>query len=113
LRTLVLTQDLASPGPSIVRHLAPGQQAFDSVKLAYGEQSWPDHCVQGSEGAALHKDLSVLTRSCPAQGHHRDVTAIRLFSRPTARLARARGYLGERGIKRVFVCGLATDFCVA
>ncbi len=90
---VVLTQDWHPPGHQSFATSHPGRKPFDSIKLPYGEQVlWPDHCVQGSDGAALHKDLSV----------------------PQAQLLIRKGYyLEERGIKRVFVCGLATDFCVA
>src|SRR6266498_4798132 len=57
---VVLTQDWHPPGHQSFATSHPGRKPFDSIKLPYGEQVlWPDHCVQGSDGAALHKDLSV------------------------------------------------------
>jgi nicotinamidase/pyrazinamidase len=86
------------------------------VRLAYGEQVlWPDHCVQGSDGAALHKDLRVPhAQLVLRKGHHRDVDSYSAFLEADRKTRTGlEGYLEERGIKRVFVCGLATDFCVA
>ncbi len=86
------------------------------MKLAYGEQVlWPDHCVQGSDGAALHKDLSVPhAQLVLRKGHHRDVDSYSAFLEADRKTRTGlEGYLEERGIKRVFICGLATDFCVA
>jgi nicotinamidase/pyrazinamidase len=76
---------------------------------------WPDHCVQGSDGAALHKDLSVPhAQLVLRKGHHRDVDSYSAFLEADRKTRTGlEGYLEERGIKRVFVCGLATDFCVA
>ena len=57
---VVLTQDWHPPGHQSFATSHPGSKPFDSIKLAYGEQMlWPDHCVQGSDGAALHRDLAV------------------------------------------------------
>src|SRR5258708_20341554 len=57
---VVLTQDWHPPGHQSFATSHPGRKPFDSIKLPYGEQVlWPDHCVQGSDGAALHNDLSV------------------------------------------------------
>jgi len=57
---VVLTQDWHPSGHSSFATSHPGTKPFDSIKLPYGEQVlWPDHCVQGSDGAGLHKDLAV------------------------------------------------------
>jgi len=112
----VLTQDWHPPGHSSFATSHPGTRPFDSIKLAYGEQVlWPDHCIQGSDGAALHKDLAV----CHAQlvvrkGWRKEVDSYSAFVEADGKSRTGlEGYLDERGIKRVFVCGLATDFCVA
>jgi len=86
------------------------------VRLAYGRQVlWPDHCVQGSDGAALHKNLCVPhAQLVLRKGHHRDVDSYSAFLEADRKTRTGlEGYLEERGVKRVFVCGLATDFCVA
>ena len=113
---VVLTQDWHPQGHRSFATSHPGRKPFDSVKLAYGEQVlWPDHCVQGSDGAALHKDLSVPhAQLVLRKGHHRDVDSYSAFLEADRKTRTGlEGYLEERGIKRVFVCGLATDFCVA
>jgi nicotinamidase/pyrazinamidase len=113
---VVLTQDWHPPGHQSFATSHPGSKPFDSVKLAYGEQMlWPDHCVQGSDGAALHKDLSVPhAQLVLRKGHHREVDSYSAFLEADRKTHTGlQGYLEERGIKRVFVCGLAIDFCVA
>jgi nicotinamidase/pyrazinamidase len=114
--SVVLTQDWHPPGHQSFATSHPGSKPFDSVRLAYGQQVlWPDHCVQGSEGAALHKDLSVPhAQLVLRKGHHREVDSYSAFLEADRKTRTGlEGYLDERGIKRVFVCGLATDFCVA
>jgi nicotinamidase/pyrazinamidase len=113
---VVLTQDWHPSGHSSFATSHPGTKPFDSIKLAYGEQVlWPDHCLQGSDGAALHKDLAV----CHAQlvvrkGWRKEVDSYSAFLEADRKSRTGlEGYLEERGIERVFVCGLATDFCVA
>ena len=113
---VVLTQDWHPPGHQSFATSHPGRKPFDSVKLAYGEQIlWPDHCVQGSDGAALHKNLSVPhAQLVVRKGFRKQVDSYSAFLEAD-RVSRTglEGYLKERGIKRVFICGLATDFCVA
>ena len=113
---VVLTQDWHPSGHLSFATSHPGTRPFDSIRLPYGEQVlWPDHCVQGNEGAALRKDLDV----CHAQlvvrkGWRRDVDSYSAFVEADRKSRTGlEGYLDERGIERVFVCGLATDFCVA
>ena len=82
----------------------------------YGEQTlWPDHCVQGTAGAALHPELAVDDAFLILRkGMHKGVGLYSAFveadGRTTTGLA---ALLAARGTKRVFCCGLATDFCVA
>ena len=113
---VILTQDWHPPGHRSFASAHPGRSPFDSVDMDYGRQTlWPDHCVQGSEGAQLHPDLR----------HDRAELVIRKGFRPgidsySAFFENDRttptgltGYLRERGFSRVVLCGLATDFCVA
>lgn len=112
---VVLTQDWHTPG-HVSFASTHGRKPFETKKLAYGEQVlWPDHCVQGTEGAALHKDLSVPhAQLVIRKGYHKDVDSYSAFLEADRRTQTGLdGYLKTRGIKRVFVCGLATDFCVA
>jgi len=113
---VVLTQDWHPPGHQSFATSHPGSRPFDSIKLAYGEQMlWPDHCLQGSDGAALHKDLAVPhAQLVVRKGWRREVDSYSAFLEADRRSRTGlEGYLDERGIERVFVCGLATDFCVA
>ena len=113
---VVLTQDWHPAGHQSFATSHPGTRPFDSIKLPYGEQElWPDHCVQGSDGAALRKDLAVWhAQVVVRKGWRREVDSYSAFLEADGRSRTGlEGYLEERGIKRVFVCGLATDFCVA
>ena len=113
---VVLTQDWHPPGHRSFATSHPGRKPFDSIELPYGEQVlWPDHCVQGSDGAALHKDLAVPhAQLVLRKGWRKDVDSYSAFLEADRKSRTGlEGYLDERGVKRVFVCGLATDFCVA
>jgi nicotinamidase/pyrazinamidase len=114
-RNVVLTQDWHTPG-HISFAATHGKKPFETVKLAYGSQVlWPEHCVQGTEGAALHKDLAVPhAQLVIRKGYNKDVDSYSAFLEADRKTKTGLdGYLKTRGIKRVFVCGLATDFCVA
>lgn len=113
---VVLTQDWHPPGHQSFATSHPGSKPFDSIKLAYGEQTlWPDHCVQGSDGAALHRDLAVPhAQLVVRKGWRKEVDSYSAFLEADRKSRTGlKGYLHERGVKRVFVCGLAADFCVA
>jgi nicotinamidase/pyrazinamidase len=84
--------------------------------MPYGTQVlWPDHCVQGSDDAALLKDLKLPTAQLIVRkGFHKDVDSYSAFEEADRKTATGLGaYLKARGIDTVFVTGLATDFCVA
>ena len=113
---VVLTQDWHPPGHQSFATSHPGKKPFDSIKLPYGEQTlWPDHCVQGTDGANLHKDLAIPTAQLVIRkGYHKDVDSYSAFlEADRATRTGLDAYLRAQGVKRVFVCGLATDFCVA
>jgi nicotinamidase/pyrazinamidase len=85
------------------------------IELKYGKQVlWPDHCVQGTESAALHKDLDTTkTQLVIRKGFRSDVDSYSAFLEADRKTETGlRGYLKSRGIKRLFAAGLATDFCV-
>ena len=113
---VVVTQDWHTPGHASFASSHPGQKPFSSIKLGYGNQVlWPDHCVQGTDDAALHKDLKLPTAQLIIRkGFRKGIDSYSAFEeadhKTTTGLA---GYLKARGIKTVFVTGLATDFCVA
>ena len=113
---MVLTQDWHPPGHRSFASAHPGRQPFESIAVAYGPQVlWPDHCVQGTPGAQFHDGPAhPACRAGPAQGL--PAATINSYSAfyendhttPTG----LAGYLRERGLDRVFLAGLALDFCV-
>jgi nicotinamidase/pyrazinamidase len=113
---VVLTQDWHPPGHRSFASSHPGAKPFDVVALDYGNQIlWPDHCVQGTEGAQLHADLAVPhAQLVIRKGYHRDVDSYSAFVEANGTTwTGLAGYLRERGMDQVYLCGLATDFCVA
>ncbi len=113
---VVVTQDWHTPGHISFASSHPGKKPFDVVDLPYGKQVlWPDHCVQGTEGAALHPDLAIPhAQLVIRKGFNPKVDSYSAFVEADGKTPTGlAGYLKARGIGRVFVCGLATDFCVA
>jgi nicotinamidase/pyrazinamidase len=113
---VVLTQDWHPAGHASFASSHPGRKPYDRIRLPYGEQIlWPDHCVQGSYGAALHAALDVPhAQLVIRKGHHRKVDSYSAFLEADRKTRTGLdGYLESRGVKRVYCAGLATDFCVA
>jgi nicotinamidase/pyrazinamidase len=113
---IVITQDWHPPRHASFASSHPGQLPFDSIELSYGTQVlWPDHCVQGTEDAALHPDLHLPgAQLIIRKGFHAGVDSYSAFMEADHKTSTGlAGYLQSRGIHRLFVCGLATDFCVA
>jgi nicotinamidase/pyrazinamidase len=113
---IVVTQDWHTQGHASFASAHAGQKPFSSIKLSYGTQVlWPDHCVQGTDDAALHKDLKLPTAQVIVRkGFHKGVDSYSAFEEADRKTATGLGgYLKQRGIKTVYVAGLATDFCVA
>jgi len=113
---VVLTQDWHTAGHISFASSHKGKKPFESTKLPYGNQIlWPDHCVQGTEGANLHKDLSIPhAQLVIRKGYHKDVDSYSAFLEADRKTSTGLdGYLKSRGVNTVYVCGLATDFCVA
>jgi nicotinamidase/pyrazinamidase len=112
---VVVTQDWHTKDHVSFASQHPGRKPFDTVKLKYGEQVlWPDHCVQGTDGAGLHKDLAIPhAQLVIRKGFRRDTDSYSAFleadKTTTTGLA---AYLRSRRIDHVYFCGLATDFCV-
>jgi len=93
-----------------------GRAPFDMATLSYGQQVlWPAHCVQNTDGAALHRDLDVPhARMVIRKGHHVDVDSYSAFMEADRKMPTGlTGYLHDVGAKRIYCCGLATDYCVA
>ena len=113
---VVLTQDWHPPDHRSFASAHPGRQPFETVAFAYGPQVlWPDHCVQGSHGAALHAALAIPhAQLILRKGHHQKVDSYSAFLEADRKTRTGLdGYLASRGVKRVYCAGLATDFCVA
>ena len=113
---IVVTQDWHTKGHASFASTHAGEKPFGMKKMPYGNQVlWPDHCVQGTEDAALHKDLKLPSAQLIVRkGYHPGVDSYSAFMEADAKTATGLGgYLKQRGIKTVYVVGLATDFCVA
>src|SRR6201993_338092 len=113
---IVVTQDWHTPGHASFASSYPGKKPFETTKLSYGTQVlWPDHCVQGTDDAALNKDLKLPTAQLIIRkGFHKDVDSYSAFEEADRKTTTGLGvYLKARGIDTVFLAGLATDFCVS
>jgi nicotinamidase/pyrazinamidase len=113
---IVVTQDWHTPGHTSFASAHAGKKPFETTQLAYGTQVlWPDHCVQGSDDAALLKDLKLPTAQLVVRkGFHKDVDSYSAFEEADRKTTTGLGaYLKARGIDTLFLVGLATDFCVA
>jgi nicotinamidase/pyrazinamidase len=114
-RHVVLTQDWHPRGHFSFASSHPGRNAFDTITASYGPQLlWPDHCVQDTDGAEFHGTLQV-PHACLVvrKGLDHQIDSYSAFyendrTTPTG----LAGYLRERGVKRIFLAGLAFDFCV-
>lgn len=113
---VVLTQDWHPVDHVSFAANHPGRQPFETITLPYGEQVlWPVHCVQGTHDAALHEGLQVVhAQLIIRKGFRREVDSYSVFveadRRTTTGLA---AWLEARGITALYLCGLATDYCVA
>ena len=112
---VLLTQDWHPTRHISFASTHPGTEPFQTIAAPYGAQTlWPDHCLQHSEGAALHPALEVPhAELILRKGFRRDIDSYSAFlendhETPTG----LAGYLRERGLTRLFLCGLAYDFCV-
>ena len=112
---VVLTQDWHPAAHISFAANHAGRTPFETIELPYGKQVlWPTHCVQDTPGAALHRDIDIPhARALIRKGHHANVDSYSAFLEadrvtPTG----LAGYLRETGVRRVWCCGLATDYCV-
>ncbi|MDB5855575.1 MAG: Nicotinamidase [Herminiimonas sp.] len=113
---VILTQDWHTPGHASFASAHPGKKPFDSTKLSYGNQVlWPDHCVQGTPDADLQKDLKIpQAQLVIRKGYHKNIDSYSAFYEADRKTATGlSAYLKQHQVKRVFLTGLATDFCVA
>jgi nicotinamidase/pyrazinamidase len=112
---VILTQDWHPAGHASFASAHPGRTPFETITLAYGPQTlWPDHCVQGTPGAAFHPGLDIpQVELIIRKGYRASIdsySALRENDRTTP--TGLVGYLHERGFERLTLCGLATDVCV-
>jgi nicotinamidase/pyrazinamidase len=113
---VLLTQDWHTPGHISFASAHPGQMPFSTIELAYGRQVlWPDHCVQGTRGAAFSERLVVPhAQGVIRKGYHAHTDSYSAFLEADRRTPTGlTGLLNERGIRTVYLAGLALDFCVA
>jgi len=112
---VILTQDW-HPREHISFASRHGKNPFETIGLDSGEQVlWPDHCIQGTHGARIADSLDIpKAQLIIRKGHHPAIDSYSAFMEADRRTPTGlAGYLSERGLKRVFCAGLATDFCVA
>lgn len=114
-RHVVLTQDWHPAGHQSFASSHTGRRPYETIQVAYGPQVlWPDHCIQGTRGAAFRDDLDIPHAALVIRkGFRREIDSYSAFFEndhvtPTG----LGGYLRERGLQRLFVAGLALDFCV-
>ncbi len=115
-RHVVLTQDWHPKGHASFASSHPGRQPFEMIDLHYGPQVlWPDHCVQGTPGAEISRDLDIPhAQLVIRKGYNAGIDSYSGFKEADRQISTGlEGYLRERGFRRVFCAGLALDFCVA
>lgn len=112
---VVLTQDWHPRGHLSFASSHAGKKPYQTIAVQYGTQIlWPDHCVQGTVGAAFRDDLHIPHAELVLRkGYHREIDSYSAFYENDRKTATGlAGYLRERGFTRVFLAGLAFDFCV-
>jgi nicotinamidase/pyrazinamidase len=112
---VALTQDWHPSSHSSFATSYPGSAPFDIVSMPYGKQTlWPDHCVQGTPGAAFHSQLETERAELVIRkGFRREIDSYSAFYENDRRTPTGlAGYVRECGLQRIFLVGLATDFCV-
>jgi nicotinamidase/pyrazinamidase len=113
---VMLTQDWHTPGHISFASSHPGQSPFSAVELDYGRQVlWPDHCIQGTHGAAFAENLVVPhAQGVIRKGYHAHTDSYSAFLEADRKTPTGlAGLLKERTLRTVYIAGLALDFCVA
>ncbi len=111
---VILTQDWHPADHASFASSHPGKSPFDTTELHYGQQVlWPDHCVQGSDGAHFHRDLRTDADLILRKGFRSAIDSYSAFFENDQKTPTGlKGYLDTRGIKKLTLVGLATDYCV-
>jgi len=112
---VILTQDWHPQGHISFASSHPGMQPYSTIQATYGPQAlWPEHCLQQSHGAEFHPALALPhAELILRKGFRREIDSYSAFLENDHRTPTGlASYLRERGLKRLFLCGLAYDFCV-
>jgi nicotinamidase/pyrazinamidase len=112
---IILTQDWHPANHTSFASAHAGKHPFETIELDYGTQTlWPDHCVQGSKGAEFHPNLHLTQAELILRkGFRPQIDSYSaFFENDRATPTGLAGYLDDRGLTRVFLAGLAYDFCV-
>ena len=112
---VALTQDWHPAGHSSFATSHPGSSPFQTINMPYGQQTlWPDHCIQGMPGSAFHPQLQTQrAQFVVRKGFRPAIDSYSAFFENDRRTPTGlAGYLRDRGLNRIFLVGLATDFCV-
>ncbi len=112
---IVLTQDWHPKNHNSFASTHPGKQPFEiHEEIGIGPVLWPDHCVQGTKGAEFHPELNIgLAKAIIRKGFRPQIDSYSGFIENDKKtLTGLSGYLKAIGIKNIFICGLALDFCV-
>lgn len=114
-QTVVLTQDWHPAGHSSFASSHQGAEVMSLIEMSYGPQVlWPDHCIQGTNGAEFHSDLDVnAAHMVVRKGFRPDIDSYSaFFENDHTTSTGLDGYLKSRGVEKLHIVGLATDFCV-
>jgi len=115
-KNVIITQDWHPAGHISFASTHPGRVPFEVIDLRYGPQVlWPDHCIQGTFGAALADGIDIPhAQMIIRKGYHGHTDSYSAFFEADRKTPTGlTGYLFERGIETVYAVGLATDFCVS
>ena len=113
---VIATQDWHPAGHTSFASRHDGRNPFETIEVSYGPQTlWPDHCVQGTEGAAFHPDLHIdVAQMIIRKGFCAEVDSYSaFFENDKTTVTGLHGYLQDRGVQTLVMAGLATDYCVA
>ena len=113
---IVATQDWHPAGHSSFATSHQGRSPFETIEVSYGMQTlWPDHCVQGSSGAAFHPELQINeAQMIIRKGFSATIDSYSaFFENDQTTVTGLHGYLQNRSISQLVLAGLATDYCVA
>jgi nicotinamidase/pyrazinamidase len=113
---VVATQDWHPDNHKSFATQHPGKKQFETISLHGLDQVlWPDHCVQGTKGAEFHDDLNMnKVEAVFRKGMNPDIDSYSgFYDNGYKKATGLAGYLRDRGVKKVYLCGLAADYCVA